>query len=122
SSSSTSRRATASSKGSRSSSTRRPTRRRRATPSSRSATRPSRTERSEDRGTRTRRAHGGALRMNLEFTLEQEAFRAEVRAWLVAHVPKNPLPSMDTAEGFRLHREWERELHDGGYAMVSWPV
>jgi acyl-CoA dehydrogenase len=29
---------------------------------------------------------------------------------------------MDTAEGFARHREWERVLHDGGYAMVSWPV
>ena len=60
--------------------------------------------------------------MNLTFTPEQEAFRAEARTWLAAHVPKTPLPSMDTAEGFRLHREWERVLHDGGFAMVSWPV
>lgn len=60
--------------------------------------------------------------MELTFTPEQDAFRAEARAWLAAHVPKTPLPSMDTAEGFRLHREWERELHDGGFAMVSWPV
>lgn len=60
--------------------------------------------------------------MDLTFTPEQEAFRAEARAWLGAHVPQTPLPSMDTAEGFRLHREWERTLHDGGWAMVSWPV
>ena len=60
--------------------------------------------------------------MELTFTAEQDAFRAEARAWLAAHVPKAALPSMDTAEGFRLHREWERVLHDGGYAMVSWPV
>ncbi|MCC6849012.1 MAG: acyl-CoA dehydrogenase family protein [Deltaproteobacteria bacterium] len=60
--------------------------------------------------------------MDLTFTPEQEAFRAEARAWLAAHVPRTPLPSMDTAEGFRRHREWERVLHDGGYAMVSWPV
>jgi alkylation response protein AidB-like acyl-CoA dehydrogenase len=60
--------------------------------------------------------------MELTFTAEQDAFRAEARAWLAAHVPKAPLPSMDTAEGFALHREWERVLHDGGYAMVSWPV
>ena len=60
--------------------------------------------------------------MDLTFTPEQDAFRAEARAWLAAHVPRKPLPSMDTAEGFELHREWERVLHDGGYAMVSWPV
>lgn len=60
--------------------------------------------------------------MDLTFTPEQDAFRAEARTWLAAHVPKSPLPSMDTAQGFTLHREWERTLHDGGYAMVSWPV
>ncbi len=60
--------------------------------------------------------------MDLTFTAEQDAFRAEARAWLAAHVPTTPLPSMDTAEGFALHRAWERTLHDGGYAMVSWPV
>lgn len=60
--------------------------------------------------------------MDLTFTPAQEAFRAEVRAWLDAHVPRTPLPSMDTAEGFRRHCEWERTLHDGGWAMVSWPV
>ena len=38
------------------------------------------------------------------------AFRAEVRDWLRAHVPARPLPSVDTAEGFAAHREWEHEL------------
>jgi len=60
--------------------------------------------------------------MDLTFTPEQDAFRAEARAWLAAHVPKTPPPSMDTAEGFAAHRAWEKTLHDGGYAMVSWPV
>ncbi|MEO6025524.1 MAG: acyl-CoA dehydrogenase [Candidatus Binatia bacterium] len=60
--------------------------------------------------------------MDLTFTPEQDAFRAEARAWLAAHVPKTPLPSMDTAEGFAAHRAWEKTLHGGGYAMVSWPV
>ena len=60
--------------------------------------------------------------MNLVFTSEQEAFRAAARAWLAANVPTTPLASMDTAEGFAQHRAWERTLHDGGYAMVSWPV
>jgi alkylation response protein AidB-like acyl-CoA dehydrogenase len=60
--------------------------------------------------------------VNLSFTPEQEAFRAEARAWLGAHAPKTPLRSMDTEDGFAQHRAWERELHDGGWAMVSWPV
>ncbi|MDX1648756.1 MAG: acyl-CoA dehydrogenase [Myxococcota bacterium] len=60
--------------------------------------------------------------MELTYTPEQEAFRAEARAWLEAHVPGEPLPSFDTKEGFEAHRAWERELHAGGWAMVPWPV
>jgi alkylation response protein AidB-like acyl-CoA dehydrogenase len=60
--------------------------------------------------------------MDLRYTPGQEAFRAEVRAWLAANVPAEPLPSFDTAEGFEAHRAWERRLHAGGYAMVPWPV
>ncbi len=60
--------------------------------------------------------------MDLRYTPEQEAFRAEVRAWLAAHVPAEPLPSFDTAQGFEAHRAWERTLHAGGFAMVPWPV
>ena len=48
-------------------------------------------------------------------------FRAEVRDWLRAHVPAAPLPSVDTAEGFARHREWERELAAARLSVVSWP-
>jgi alkylation response protein AidB-like acyl-CoA dehydrogenase len=60
--------------------------------------------------------------MDLRYTPEQDAFRAEVRAWLAAHVPREPLPSFDTQEGSDAHRAWERTLHAGGFAMVPWPV
>ncbi len=60
--------------------------------------------------------------MDLTYTPEQEALRAEVRAWLTEHVPAEPLPSMDTATGFEAHREWERTLNAGGWGQVSWPV
>lgn len=60
--------------------------------------------------------------MDLTYTPAQQAFRAECRAWLEAHVPREPLPSFDTAEGFAAHRAWEAELHAGGFAMVPWPV
>ena len=49
-------------------------------------------------------------------------FRAEVRDWLAAHVPATPLPSVDTAEGFGRHRDWERELFAARLAVVSWPA
>ena len=51
-----------------------------------------------------------------------EQFRAEVRAWLAAHVPAAPLPSVDTAAGFARHRAWERELAAARLAVVSWPA
>jgi alkylation response protein AidB-like acyl-CoA dehydrogenase len=60
--------------------------------------------------------------LDLRFTPEQDAFRADVRAWLEANVPNPTLPSMDTADGFELHRRWERTLHDAGWGVVSWPV
>jgi len=60
--------------------------------------------------------------MDLTYTPEQDAFRKEARAWLEANVPSKPLPSLDTAEGFQAHREWEHVLNAGGWAMVPWPV
>src|SRR5688572_30833481 len=60
--------------------------------------------------------------MDLTFTPEQEAFRADARAWLEANVPADPLPSFDTREGFEAHRAWERTLHAAGWAVVSWPA
>ncbi|GAA2602667.1 acyl-CoA dehydrogenase family protein [Streptomyces axinellae] len=59
--------------------------------------------------------------MDLEFSMAENAFRAEARAWLAAHVPAERLPSLETPEGFAAHRGWERELHDGGWSVVSWP-
>jgi len=60
--------------------------------------------------------------MDLRYTPEQQAFRREARAWLDANVPKEPLHSFDTKQGFEEHREWEKRLHAGGFAMVPWPV
>ncbi len=53
---------------------------------------------------------------------EADGFRPQVRGWLAAHVPAEPLPSVDTAEGFARHREWERELAAARLAVVSWPA
>ena len=60
--------------------------------------------------------------MDLDFTPQQEAFRAEVRAWLRDHVPQRPLASYDTGEGFEQHRAWEAKLAAGGYSSVIWPT
>ena len=59
--------------------------------------------------------------MQLTYTPEQITFRAELRAWLAAHVPAERLPSFDTAEGFAAHRAWEAVLHKGRWSAVTWP-
>jgi len=59
--------------------------------------------------------------MDLAYTQEQQDFRAEVRAWLAAHVPAQPLATFDTAEGFAQHRAWEATLNAGRWGMVTWP-
>jgi alkylation response protein AidB-like acyl-CoA dehydrogenase len=60
--------------------------------------------------------------VNLDFDPPAQEFRAEVAAWLAEHVPAGPLPSVDTAEGFALHRAFEAELAAAGLAAVSWPA
>ncbi|MEV6877664.1 acyl-CoA dehydrogenase family protein [Amycolatopsis sp. NPDC051128] len=57
--------------------------------------------------------------MDLDIDEASAAFRDEARAWLAEHV--RSLPSMDTAEGFAAHREWEAELADARWSVVSWP-
>ena len=60
--------------------------------------------------------------MNLSYTPAQTAFRAEIRAWLKANVPSQPLESFDASRaGFEAHREWERTLSKGRWGMVTWP-
>ena len=54
-------------------------------------------------------------------TPDTDAFILEARDWLAAHVPPGPLPSVDTADGFEWHREWERALAAARLSVVSWP-
>jgi alkylation response protein AidB-like acyl-CoA dehydrogenase len=60
--------------------------------------------------------------MDLAFTAEEETFRAEARAWLHAHVPPDPLPSLETEEGFAAHRAWEALLAADRWSVVHWPA
>lgn len=59
--------------------------------------------------------------MDLAYTPEQQAFRAEVRAWMEAHVPKEPLVTLECREGYDQHVAWERTLASGNWGMVTWP-
>jgi len=60
--------------------------------------------------------------MRLEYTRRQEEFRVEVREWLAANLPREPLQSFDTQAGFEAHRAWERKLSERGFSAVTWPV
>ena len=59
--------------------------------------------------------------MDLAYTSEQQKFRAEIRAWLDVHVPKEPLVTLECQEGFDQHVAWERTLASSNWGMVTWP-
>ncbi len=59
--------------------------------------------------------------MRLTYTPEQHAFRAEIRSWLAANKPADPLTTLECAEGYHQHVAWERQLASGNWGMVTWP-
>ena len=58
--------------------------------------------------------------MDLTFCSDQIAFRAEVRAWMDAHVPAKPLETLEVRAGYDQHVEGERELASGRWGTVTW--
>jgi alkylation response protein AidB-like acyl-CoA dehydrogenase len=58
--------------------------------------------------------------VDLSLTPEEKAFQDEVRAWLEANHP-GPSPTGGDQELFEFEREWQRKLHDAGWAGISWP-
>jgi alkylation response protein AidB-like acyl-CoA dehydrogenase len=58
--------------------------------------------------------------VDLAFTPAEEAFRAELRAWLRAQVPGGHEPDTLAAEVAFL-RDWQRQLHAGGWVGIHWP-
>ena len=66
-------------------------------------------------------------RMDLTWSADEEAFRAEVRGWLETELAAwrsrhdDRILSGDTTEGFAQHLDWERTLFAARYAVVSWP-
>src|SRR5215211_3424399 len=57
--------------------------------------------------------------MDLTLTPEEEAFRDEVRAWLEENHP-GAEPDSEEAK-FVFRRNWQRKLHEAGWAGISWP-
>lgn len=55
------------------------------------------------------------------YSAEQEAFRAELRAWLAANVPREAPPE-DEVERRDFQRAWQHTLADGGWVGIHWPV
>jgi len=58
--------------------------------------------------------------VDLAFTPAEEAFRAELRAWLAANVPSGH-ESPTLAEEVAFLRDWQRRLHEGGWVGIHWP-
>jgi len=62
--------------------------------------------------------------MQLRYSPEDEAFRAEVRAWLEREVPAHgPPPDPEDWPARRAYdTAWQRKLHDAGLAGLAWPA
>jgi alkylation response protein AidB-like acyl-CoA dehydrogenase len=62
--------------------------------------------------------------MDLRYSREDEAFRAEIRAWLEKEVPAHgpPPPSGDWPARRAYDTAWQRKLHDAGLAGLAWPA
>ena len=58
--------------------------------------------------------------MDLTLNDEEQAFRDELRAWLEANHP-GEVPKGGDQVQFEFERDWQRKLHEGGWAGVSWP-
>lgn len=65
--------------------------------------------------------------MDLTWSAEQQALRAELRPWLKRSLAEwrreigGTELSGDTREGVAQQLLWERRLHDAGWSAVSWP-
>jgi len=65
--------------------------------------------------------------LDLTWSPEEEAFRAEVREWLTANVPTGgPEGDVeefdDSPESFAFRRDWQRTLGEAGYLAMHWPT
>ena len=61
-----------------------------------------------------------SLPRTLEFGPAERALRAEIRGWLPAHLPAQPLPE-DYYERIRALRDWQASLARAGFMGLSWP-
>jgi alkylation response protein AidB-like acyl-CoA dehydrogenase len=62
--------------------------------------------------------------VDLRYSEEDEAFRAELRSWLAQELSKLPsAPQRDDWPARRVYdTDWQRRLFDAGYAGIGWPT
>ena len=62
--------------------------------------------------------------MDLRYSREDEAFRAEIRSWLEREVPRHgdPPDNSDWPARRAYDTAWQRKLYDAGYAGLAWPA
>jgi len=62
--------------------------------------------------------------MDLDYPADAEAFRVEIRAWLVGHLPDGWFDddfSMSPDERKAFNAAWVPQLYEGGWICASWP-
>ena len=64
--------------------------------------------------------------MDLTWSPQEEAFRAEVREWLETNVPRSEHKLGedefdDDEQSFEFRRAWQRKLGEAGYLAMHWP-
>jgi alkylation response protein AidB-like acyl-CoA dehydrogenase len=53
--------------------------------------------------------------MDLNYTAEDTAYRAEVRQWLADNLPREKLTTLEQK------KQWHRKLYEAGYLGMGWP-
>ncbi|MCO5176410.1 MAG: acyl-CoA dehydrogenase family protein [Thermomicrobiales bacterium] len=53
--------------------------------------------------------------MDLNYTAEDQAYRAKVRAWFEENLPSEPLRTLED------RRAWHRKLYEAGFIGMGWP-
>src|SRR5688572_16336350 len=63
--------------------------------------------------------------MDLRFTSDDQAFRDELQSWLASvlpTLPSKPADPEDWAARRAYDTQWQRLLHEAGYAGIDWPA
>jgi alkylation response protein AidB-like acyl-CoA dehydrogenase len=63
--------------------------------------------------------------MDFDYTPQEDAFRQELRAWLMANPPEGYDPEtflqLDEEARFAIQLAWQKQLHRAGWIGIHWP-